>query len=393
MGNLVFNYKDSSLILNLDKKEKPDKKLVETLQGYGFPNVLSFKFSQQKRAFRYDIENLVSLQSRFKKATTYEEFTYVVNQFFVSLEEIYNLGVPPFKVDYDLDNIFIDENGLCFFVVYPIAKKTAEGSPLSSLMTLIKNAKPLLTSDEERFNELRTQIQAMIEAKTARPAMLAEIKQYIRGFAESGLGFDNSQLKALINGSFKVEDFQEKEVELVEIQGVEVDIDDFDIEVAEKTTFDNFEDEPEVPSVPDMDDEDEKTMVEAFDEPEPVAPTPPPAPQKPKIISFSLVNETGEAVAKFNIPQGHANEWTFGRKLKKPMAGVDVVIDDGNKSISRKQFKLVYSGTEFSIEDAGSSNGTTVGGMDLFNGMSATVSSGENLKLGKTIYTIIIQEL
>jgi pSer/pThr/pTyr-binding forkhead associated (FHA) protein len=68
--------------------------------------------------------------------------------------------------------------------------------------------------------------------------------------------------------------------------------------------------------------------------------------------------------------------------------GTDVLIQDG--TVSRRHAQLTLEGSQLTVEDLGSTNGTSVAGRKLASGESAVAYSGDTVKFGNIILTLTV---
>jgi hypothetical protein len=119
----------------------------------------------------------------------------------------------------------------------------------------------------------------------------------------------------------------------------------------------------------------------------PAKPTPPPEPlltvQLP-MDKFQLIMPDGRI-----ITLATDMDYTLGRGLSKSPKMIDLGEYGDASEVSRKHARLVVTPTSCSLEDLGSTNGTSVNGRLLNKGERFPISGGEEIKTGNFTFHIL----
>lgn len=393
MGTVKYSSKNNKhfLILELSKKEQVDEGIVNALRSSGFMTSVPFEYNEKKRAFRYDLEGLISLRVRLGSAITINEFYLLIANIYRSVLQLSNdLQIPPSFLDWAPDSIFLDVSGNIYFLVYPLNLKTVEGSGFYHLVrTLLKNAKPFQNVDEQGLSRLLGFLE-MVERKEVEPEnFLYNLGQEsLRYRSENLLSYSSPQLKLILEGVEAIEEELIPEVITEVVSGVELDLTALDTEMIERT---GLLDE-------DTSDFDDEELTSVLDDSDTVAPA-----RRYHKVGY-LTRETGES---FELDsRSGVDTWVFGKR-PKAIDGVEESIAFGdNKYMSGTHFKIIYEEEErtFYVEDMGSTNGTWLKNDDvkgsewrseerIFARDLKELHNGDTLKIAKEEVTFRVKEV
>ena len=382
MGTVKYSSKNNKhfLILELGKKEQVDEGIVNALRSSGFMTSVPFEYNEKKRAFRYDLEGLISLRVRLGSAITIDEFYLLIANIYRSVLQLSNdLQIPPSFLDWSPDSIFLDVSGNIYFLVYPLNLKTVEGSGFYGLVrTLLKNAKPFQNVDEQGLSRLLGFLD-MVERKEVEPENFIYNlgQESLRYRSENLLSYSSPQLKLILEGVEAIEEELTPEVITEVVSGVELDLTALDTEMIERT---GLLDE-------DTSDFDDEELTSVLDDSDTVAPA-----RRYHKVGY-LTRETGET-------------WVFGKRPKAIDGVEESIAFRDNKYMSGTHFKIIYEEEErtFYVEDMGSTNGTWLKNDDvkgsewrseerIFARDLKELHNGDTLKIAKEEVTFRVKEV
>lgn len=366
MSTLSYNAEDSSLVVQLDKKDTLEQSLFEVLKSTGFTACVPMKFNAKKKAIKYDLNGLISFKARLSSVMTLDELYWLLFNFYKSLMFMFESGhqVHPSKMDWDADLVFIDTQGRVQFLVYPVKMKTVEGKGIFNFLSLvIKHVKPFGKSDEDGFNRLRGYLEPAVRGEASREEFIYNLANEVKGYHDANLlGYEPEMLRSLIDGVEMVVKEELTEEPVVESFGsVSLDMSFIDTDVSEKTTILGIEESG-----------DDKTQVLS----EEVA--------QVDLVGY-LRSEGGDLYTL--DPRERVDTWVFGKNPTPSNydSEVEIKLRD-NKFVSRNHFKIEYerSTAKFYLSDLGSANGTSVDGakctstpIELLDGSVVKVASEE----------------
>lgn len=347
MGNLKLSSKDNShyLLLNLDKKEKYEEGIASTLRSSGFLTSVPLEYNDKKRVVRYDLSGLISLRVRLGSVITIDEFYLLIANLYRSILNLTgDLQIAPSFLDWNPDYIFVDVLGNIYFLVYPLHLKTVEGSGVFSLLrTLIKNAKPFQSVDEQGLLRLRGFLVAVERGESDTESFIYNLGLESLQYKQDNLTqYTSPQLKLILEGVESIEEERAPEVITEVVGGVELDLTSLDTEMIERTGLLSTEGE-------DTDGFDEESTSILDDDI-----------QMNHKVGY-LKRSNGD-VFELDSRSGF-DTWVFGKRPKfVDGAEVGFSLTD-NKFISGTHFRIMYESEEstFYIEDLGSTNGTWLG--------------------------------
>lgn len=380
MGNLKLNSKDNTyqLLLTLDKKEKYEEGIASTLRSSGFLTSVPLEYNEKKRAVRYDLTGLISLRVRLGSVITIDEFYLLIANLYRSILNLSGeLQIPPSYLDWNPDYIFVDVSGNIYFLVYPLHVKTVEGSGVFSLLrTLIKNAKPFQSVDEQGLLRLRGFLAAVERGESDTESFIYNLGLEALQYREDNLSqYTSPQLKLILEGVEAIEEERTPEVVTEVVNGIELDLTSLDTEMIERTglltpeSSDSDEFDEEVTSVLD----DDTTEV--------------------KHVVGYLKRSNGE-VFELDSRSGF-DTWVFGKRPKF-VDGVEVGIPLlENKFISGTHFRIIYESEEstFYIEDLASTNGTWLGQTKLTVRVPLKLEDGSIIKIAREEVQFKVKEV
>ena len=369
MGNLKLSSKDNShyLLLNLDKKEKYEEGIASTLRSSGFLTSVPLEYNDKKRAVRYDLSGLISLRVRLGSVITIDEFYLLIANLYRSILNLTgDLQIAPSFLDWNPDYIFVDVLGNIYFLVYPLHLKTVEGSGVFSLLrTLIKNAKPFQSVDEQGLLRLRGFLAAVERGESDTESFIYNLGLESLQYKQDNLTqYTSPQLKLILEGVESIEEERAPEVITEVVGGVELDLTSLDTEMIERTGLLSTEGE-------DTDGFDEESTSVLADDI-----------QMNHKVGY-LKRSNGD-VFELDSRSGF-DTWVFGKRPKfVDGAEVGFSLTD-NKFISGTHFRIMYENEEstFYIEDLGSTNGTWLGQTKITVRVPLKLEDGSIIKIAR----------
>lgn len=369
MGNLKLSSKDNShyLLLNLDKKEKYEEGIASTLRSSGFLTSVPLEYNDKKRAVRYDLSGLISLRVRLGSVITIDEFYLLIANLYRSILNLTgDLQIAPSFLDWNPDYIFVDVLGNIYFLVYPLHLKTVEGSGVFSLLrTLIKNAKPFQSVDEQGLLRLRGFLAAVERGESDTESFIYNLGLESLQYKQDNLTqYTSPQLKLILEGVESIEEERAPEVITEVVGGVELDLTSLDTEMIERTGLLSTEGE-------DTDGFDEESTSILDDDI-----------QMNHKVGY-LKRSNGD-VFELDSRSGF-DTWVFGKRPKfVDGAEVGFSLTD-NKFISGTHFRIMYESEEstFYIEDLGSTNGTWLGQTKITVRVPLKLEDGSIIKIAR----------
>lgn len=369
MGNLKLSSKDNShyLLLNLDKKEKYEEGIASTLRSSGFLTSVPLEYNDKKRAVRYDLSGLISLRVRLGSVITIDEFYLLIANLYRSILNLTgDLQIAPSFLDWNPDYIFVDVLGNIYFLVYPLHLKTVEGSGVFSLLrTLIKNAKPFQSVDEQGLLRLRGFLAAVERGESDTESFVYNLGLESLQYKQDNLTqYTSPQLKLILEGVESIEEERAPEVITEVVGGVELDLTSLDTEMIERTGLLSTEGE-------DTDGFDEESTSILDDDI-----------QMNHKVGY-LKRSNGD-VFELDSRSGF-DTWVFGKRPKfVDGAEVGFSLTD-NKFISGTHFRIMYESEEstFYIEDLGSTNGTWLGQTKITVRVPLKLEDGSIIKIAR----------
>ena len=369
MGNLKLSSKDNShyLLLNLDKKEKYEEGIASTLRSSGFLTSVPLEYNDKKRAVRYDLSGLISLRVRLGSVITIDEFYLLIANSYRSILNLTgDLQIAPSFLDWNPDYIFVDVLGNIYFLVYPLHLKTVEGSGVFSLLrTLIKNAKPFQSVDEQGLLRLRGFLAAVERGESDTESFIYNLGLESLQYKQDNLTqYTSPQLKLILEGVESIEEERAPEVITEVVGGVELDLTSLDTEMIERTGLLSTEGE-------DTDGFDEESTSILDDDI-----------QMNHKVGY-LKRSNGD-VFELDSRSGF-DTWVFGKRPKfVDGAEVGFSLTD-NKFISGTHFRIMYESEEstFYIEDLGSTNGTWLGQTKIAVRVPLKLEDGSIIKIAR----------
>ena len=369
MGNLKLSSKDNShyLLLNLDKKEKYEEGIASTLRSSGFLTSVPLEYNDKKRAVRYDLSGLISLRVRLGSVITIDEFYLLIANLYRSILNLTgDLQIAPSFLDWNPDYIFVDVLGNIYFLVYPLHLKTVEGSGVFSLLrTLIKNAKPFQSVDEQGLLRLRGFLAAVERGESDTESFIYNLGLESLQYKQDNLTqYTSPQLKLILEGVESIEEERAPEVITEVVGGVELDLTSLDTEMIERTGLLSTEGE-------DTDGFDEESTSVLDDDI-----------QMTHKVGY-LKRSNGD-VFELDSRSGF-DTWVFGKRPKfVDGAEVGFSLTD-NKFISGTHFRIMYESEEstFYIEDLGSTNGTWLGQTKIAVRVPLKLEDGSIIKIAR----------
>ena len=369
MGNLKLSSKDNShyLLLNLDKKEKYEEGIASTLRSSGFLTSVPLEYNDKKRAVRYDLSGLISLRVRLGSVITVDEFYLLIANLYRSILNLTgDLQIAPSFLDWNPDYIFVDVLGNIYFLVYPLHLKTVEGSGVFSLLrTLIKNAKPFQSVDEQGLLRLRGFLAAVERGESDTESFIYNLGLESLQYKQDNLTqYTSPQLKLILEGVESIEEERAPEVITEVVGGVELDLTSLDTEMIERTGLLSTEGE-------DTDGFDEESTSVLADDI-----------QMNHKVGY-LKRSNGD-VFELDSRSGF-DTWVFGKRPKfVDGAEVGFSLTD-NKFISGTHFRIMYESEEstFYIEDLGSTNGTWLGQTKITVRVPLKLEDGSIIKIAR----------
>ena len=379
MGNLKLSSKDNShyLLLNLDKKEKYEEGIASTLRSSGFLTSVPLEYNDKKRAVRYDLSGLISLRVRLGSVITIDEFYLLIANLYRSILNLTgDLQIAPSFLDWNPDYIFVDVLGNIYFLVYPLHLKTVEGSGVFSLLrTLIKNAKPFQSVDEQGLLRLRGFLAAVERGESDTESFIYNLGLESLQYKQDNLTqYTSPQLKLILEGVESIEEERAPEVITEVVGGVELDLTSLDTEMIERTGFlsadgddtDGFD----VASTSVLDDDIQMSHKVGY-----------------------LKRSNGD-VFELDSRSGF-DTWVFGKRPKF-VDNVEVGFSlADNKFISGTHFRIMYESEEstFYIEDLGSTNGTWLGQTKLTVRVPLKLEDGSIIKIAREEVQFKVKEV
>lgn len=369
MGNLKLSSKDNShyLLLNLDKKEKYEEGIASTLRSSGFLTSVPLEYNDKKRAVRYDLSGLISLRVRLGSVITIDEFYLLIANLYRSILNLTgDLQIAPSFLDWNPDYIFVDVLGNIYFLVYPLHLKTVEGLGVFSLLrTLIKNAKPFQSVDEQGLLRLRGFLAAVERGESDTENFIYNLGLESLQYKQDNLTqYTSPQLKLILEGVESIEEERAPEVITEVVGGVELDLTSLDTEMIERTGLLSTEGE-------DTDGFDEESTSVLDDDI-----------QMNHKVGY-LKRSNGD-VFELDSRSGF-DTWVFGKRPKfVDGAEVGFSLTD-NKFISGTHFRIMYESEEstFYIEDLGSTNGTWLGQTKIAVRVPLKLEDGSIIKIAR----------
>lgn len=379
MGNLKLSSKDNShyLLLNLDKKEKYEEGIASTLRSSGFLTSVPLEYNDKKRAVRYDLSGLISLRVRLGSVITIDEFYLLIANLYRSILNLTgDLQIAPSFLDWNPDYIFVDVLGNIYFLVYPLHLKTVEGSGVFSLLrTLIKNAKPFQSVDEQGLLRLRGFLAAVERGESDTESFIYNLGLESLQYKQDNLTqYTSPQLKLILEGVESIEEERAPEVVTEVVGGVELDLTSLDTEMIERTGLLSTEGE-------DIDGFDGEATSVLDDEVQ---------------ISHKVgyLKRSNGDVFELDSRSGF-DTWVFGKRPKF-VDGVEVGFSlTENKFISGTHFRIMYESEEstFYIEDLGSTNGTWLGQTKLTVRVPLKLEDGSMIKVAREEVQFKVKEV
>ena len=379
MGNLKLSSKDNSqyLLLNLDKKEKYEEGIASTLRSSGFLTSVPLEYNDKKRAVRYDLSGLISLRVRLGSVITIDEFYLLIANLYRSILNLTgDLQIAPSFLDWNPDYIFVDVLGNIYFLVYPLHLKTVEGSGVFSLLrTLIKNAKPFQSVDEQGLLRLRGFLAAVERGESDTESFIYNLGLESLQYKQDNLTqYTSPQLKLILEGVESIEEERAPEVVTEVVGGVELDLTSLDTEMIERTGLLSTEGE-------DIDGFDGEATSVLDDEVQ---------------ISHKVgyLKRSNGDVFELDSRSGF-DTWVFGKRPKF-VDGVEVGFSlTENKFISGTHFRIMYESEEstFYLEDLGSTNGTWLGQTKLTVRVPLKLEDGSIIKIAREEVQFKVKEV
>lgn len=379
MGNLKLSSKDNShyLLLNLDKKEKYEEGIASTLRSSGFLTSVPLEYNDKKRAVRYDLSGLISLRVRLGSVITIDEFYLLIANLYRSILNLTgDLQIAPSFLDWNPDYIFVDVLGNIYFLVYPLHLKTVEGSGVFSLLrTLIKNAKPFQSVDEQGLLRLRGFLAAVERGESDTESFIYNFGLESLQYKQDNLTqYTSPQLKLILEGVESIEEERAPEVITEVVGGVELDLTSLDTEMIERTGLLSTDGE-------DTDGFDEESTSVLDDDI-----------QMSHKVGY-LKRSNGD-VFELDSRSGF-DTWVFGKRPKF-VDNVEVGFSlTENKFISGTHFRIMYESEEstFYIEDLGSTNGTWLGQTKLTVRIPLKLEDGSIIKIAREEVQFKVKEV
>ncbi len=379
MGNLKLSSKDNShyLLLNLDKKEKYEEGIASTLRSSGFLTSVPLEYNDKKRAVRYDLSGLISLRVRLGSVITIDEFYLLIANLYRSILNLTgDLQIAPSFLDWNPDYIFVDVLGNIYFLVYPLHLKTVEGSGVFSLLrTLIKNAKPFQSVDEQGLLRLRGFLAAVERGESDTESFIYNLGLESLQYKQDNLTqYTSPQLKLILEGVESIEEERAPEVVTEVVGGVELDLTSLDTEMIERTGLLSTEGE-------DIDGFDGEATSVLDDEVQ---------------ISHKVgyLKRSNGDVFELDSRSGF-DTWVFGKRPKF-VDNVEVGFSlTDNKFISGTHFRIMYESEEstFYIEDLGSTNGTWLGQTKITVRVPLKLEDGSIIKVAREEVQFKVKEV
>lgn len=379
MGNLKLSSKDNShyLLLNLDKKEKYEEGIASTLRSSGFLTSVPLEYNDKKRAVRYDLSGLISLRVRLGSVITIDEFYLLIANLYRSILNLTgDLQIAPSFLDWNPDYIFVDVLGNIYFLVYPLHLKTVEGSGVFSLLrTLIKNAKPFQSVDEQGLLRLRGFLAAVERGESDTESFIYNLGLESLQYKQDNLTqYTSPQLKLILEGVESIEEERAPEVVTEVVGGVELDLTSLDTEMIERTGLLSADGE-------DTDGFDEESTSVLDDDIQ----------MKHKV---GYLKRSNGDLFELDSRSGF-DTWVFGKRPKF-VDGVEVGFSlTENKFISGTHFRIMYESEEstFYIEDLGSTNGTWLGQTKLTVRVPLKLEDGSMIKVAREEVQFKVKEV
>lgn len=376
MSVLKYNQTDRSLVLELDKHELVDENTYGSISATGFMSCLPMKYSQKKRAFRYDLTDVVSFRVRLEDVVTLDDFYYLVYKFYDAMLAIFQTGVNPNKIDWEPNLVFIDKLGNVQFTVYPLQVKTVEGKSIFHfLSTILRHAKPYGRSDGEGINRLIGFLEKVNHGEISQEDFIYSLGGESRAYFERNLqDYQPSRLFERAQTNHEVlSEIDSQGVSSPKTTGygdVELDLSHIATDVYDKTSI-LIEDNSDL----------DKTQV-LSDEAE--------------VDSTTLVGyiETPTTTVELDTRVG-VDTWKLGKKPNTESTRGEVAIPlRGIDYLSRNHFEIVYenSSKKFYISDLGSANGTWVDGQKVYN-QPIELLNGSIIKLARTEVKFTTREI
>ena len=288
-----------------------------------------------------------------------------------------DLQIAPSFLDWNPDYIFVDVLGNIYFLVYPLHLKTVEGSGVFSLLrTLIKNAKPFQSVDEQGLLRLRGFLAAVERGESDTESFIYNLGLESLQYKQDNLTqYTSPQLKLILEGVESIEEERAPEVVTEVVGGVELDLTSLDTEMIERTGLlsadgedtDGFDEEST--SVLDDDDIQMSHKVGYL--------------KRSNGDLFELDSRSG------------FDTWVFGKRPKF-VDGVEVGFSlTENKFISGTHFRIMYENEEstFYIEDLGSTNGTWLGQTKLTVRVPLKLEDGSIIKIAREEVQFKVKEV
>ena len=379
MGNLKLSSKDNShyLLLNLDKKEKYEEGIASTLRSSGFLTSIPLEYNDKKRAVRYDLSGLISLRVRLGSVITIDEFYLLIANLYRSILNLTgDLQIAPSFLDWNPDYIFVDVLGNIYFLVYPLHLKTVEGSGVFSLLrTLIKNAKPFQSVDEQGLLRFRGFLATVERGESDTESFIYNLGLESLQYKQDNLTqYTSPQLKLILEGVESIEEERAPEVITEVVGGVELDLTSLDTEMIERTGLLSADGE-------DTDGFDEESTSVLDDDI-----------QMSHKVGY-LKRSNGD-VFELDSRSGF-DTWVFGKRPKF-VDNVEVGFSlADNKFISGTHFRIMYESEEstFYIEDLGSTNGTWLGQTKLTVRVPLKLEDGSIIKIAREEVQFKVKEV
>ena len=372
MSTLIYNAEKEHLLLELDKKDMLDERVFSSIQSLGFKGCLETKYSEKKKAFRYDLTNLISLKVRLKDTIERDEFYFVLKNWYDALLGLFNSGVEPNKIDWSSDLIFLDAQGRVYFLVYPLHTKTVEGIDIYNVLRgLITHVKPLGASDDEAFKYLQEQLKKVDSNTLSKEQFINALKKVVYTYYEDNLqNYVPNRLNALINGVETMEERKKREEVRVEVAGVSLDMTGLNVGIQERTSILRPEDDEDEFT------EDDRTQILVED--------------GSTRSEATIIRADGSEFVL--TPYADESKWVFGKQLAKGNHDVDFELG-GNKMISRVHFRVISRDDSFYVEDLGSTNGTFVDSSRVSKGAPLEMFNGSQLKIANEVCRVKISEV
>lgn len=379
MGNLKLSSKDNShyLLLNLDKKEKYEEGIASTLRSSGFLTSVPLEYNDKKRAVRYDLSGLISLRVRLGSVITIDEFYLLIANLYRSILNLTgDLQIAPSFLDWNPDYIFVDVLGNIYFLVYPLHLKTVEGSGVFSLLrTLIKNAKPFQSVDEQGLLRLRGFLAAVERGESDTESFIYNLGLESLQYKQDNLTqYTSPQLKLILEGVESIEEERAPEVVTEVVGGVELDLTSLDTEMIERTGLLSADGE----DTAGFDEESTSVLDDDI--------------QMSHKVGY-LKRSNGD-VFELDSRSGF-DTWVFGKRPKF-VDNVEVGFSlTENKFISGTHFRIMYESEEstFYLEDLGSTNGTWLGQTKLTVRVPLKLEDGSIIKIAREEVQFKVKEV